>query len=104
MSFVEIASVSELSAGRMKPAKVNGKSVLLANLSGSYFAIGNICTHMGCSLTNGTLNGEVVECQCHGSRFNVKTGKVVGGPAAVDEPSFSVKVVNGKILVSIPEE
>jgi nitrite reductase/ring-hydroxylating ferredoxin subunit len=99
MSFVSVASISDLKPNQMKPINANGNPILLVNLEGTFYAIGNRCTHMQCALTNGELKGEIVQCQCHGSRFNVKTGKVVGGPAALSEPNYDVKVENGHILV-----
>jgi nitrite reductase/ring-hydroxylating ferredoxin subunit len=94
----------DLKPNQMKLVKVNGKPVLLANLDGRYYAIGNKCTHMGCTLTNGELKGEVVQCPCHGSRFNVKTGKVVGGPAAIPEPKYFVKVETVQVFIEYKQE
>lgn len=100
MAFVNVASASELNPDEMMAVNVNGKAVLLVNLNGAYYAIGNICTHMGCPLSKGTLKGETVECVCHGSTFALKTGKVVRGPAEKSELKYEVKVENGKILIS----
>ena len=99
MALVNVASTSDLKPNQMKPVNVNGKPILLANINGEYYAIGNKCTHMQCTLTNGELKGEVVQCPCHGSRFNVKTGAVVGGPAALPETKYKVKVVNGQVQI-----
>ncbi len=100
MTLVTVASASDLKPDEMKAVNVNGKPVLLANLNGTYYAIGNICTHMGCPLSKGTLKGENVECICHGSVFDLKTGKVVRGPAEKPEPKYEVKVENGKVLIN----
>jgi nitrite reductase/ring-hydroxylating ferredoxin subunit len=100
MALVSVASTSELKPDEMMAVNVKGKPVLLVNLKGEFFAIGNICTHMGCPLSKGTLKGETVECVCHGSMFDLKTGKVVRGPADKAEPKHEVKVENGKILIS----
>jgi 3-phenylpropionate/trans-cinnamate dioxygenase ferredoxin subunit len=78
-----------------------GKSVLVANLAGKYYATGNVCTHMGCTLSNGTLKEGNVECPCHGSVFDVKTGKVVKGPAKKPEPTFQVKVEGDDLMISV---
>jgi 3-phenylpropionate/trans-cinnamate dioxygenase ferredoxin subunit len=99
MTFVNVASTSELKPDEMKAVNVNGKPVLLVNLNGTYYAIGNTCTHMSCPLSKGTLKGETIECVCHGSTFDLKTGKVVRGPADKPEQKYEVKVENGKILV-----
>jgi nitrite reductase/ring-hydroxylating ferredoxin subunit len=100
MGLVSVASASELKPQEMMAANAEGKPVLLVNLNGTYYAIGNICTHRGCPLSKGTLKGETVECVCHGSEFDLKSGKVVRGPAEEPEPTYEVRVENGKILIS----
>jgi nitrite reductase/ring-hydroxylating ferredoxin subunit len=101
MAFTSVASTVDFQPNQMKAVKAGGKSVLLANIDGAYYAIGNICMHMQCTLTNGKLKGEIVECPCHGSQYNVKTGAVVRGPALKPEPKYDVKTENGQILVSV---
>ena len=100
MEFVKVASAADLKPNEMKAVNANGKPVLLANLEGNYYAIGNKCMHMGCTLTNGKLKGEIVECPCHGSQYDVKTGAVVRGPALKPEPKYEVKVENGQVMVN----
>ncbi len=101
MGFLDVASTKDLPLGKMKGVKAGGKPVLLVNLSGTYYAIGNVCTHMGCSLSTGKLEGENVQCPCHGSVFNVKTGKVVSSPATKPEPPYQVKVEGDRISINI---
>ena len=101
MDFVKAALKKEIPAGKMKPVEVAGVSVLLANVIGEYYAIGNKCTHRGCKLSNGVLEGETVKCPCHKSVFNIKSGEVVHGPASKPEPKFAVKVEKEQILVSV---
>jgi nitrite reductase/ring-hydroxylating ferredoxin subunit len=93
-------STKDLPPGSMTQVVVNGKSILLANINGRFYAIGNVCTHMGCSLTDGTLTGYLIECPCHGSTFNVTTGTLVKGPAAKPEPVFQVAVSGDKISIA----
>jgi nitrite reductase/ring-hydroxylating ferredoxin subunit len=87
----------------MKPALAGFTQVLLVNVNGTYYAIGNKCTHMECLLSNGVLKGNQVTCACHASTFDVKTGKVLQGPAFTPEPPFSVVVREGKVFVDIPD-
>ncbi len=99
--FFTVVSVADLEPDQMKGIKVDGKEILLVNLNGDYYAIGNICTHKRCPLSAGTVKGENVECICHGSTFDIKTGRVVGGPAEKPEPKYDVKVENGNVLISL---
>jgi nitrite reductase/ring-hydroxylating ferredoxin subunit len=87
--------------GKMKAVDVAGVSVLLANIAGEYYAIGNKCTHRSCKLSSGVFEGETVKCPCHKSVFNIKTGEVVHGPAAKPVPKYAVKVEEEQILVIV---
>ncbi len=99
MGFVKVVSKEEVPAGQMKLIEVNGTPVLLANVAGEYYAIGNKCTRRSCKLSSGTLEGDTVRCSCHGPKFNVKTGEVVHGPAAKPEPKYTVKVEKDQVSV-----
>jgi nitrite reductase/ring-hydroxylating ferredoxin subunit len=91
----------DLASGTMKAVTAGNTEILVANIDGRIYAIGNTCTHQGCNLSRGSLEGSVVRCACHGSAFDMKTGAVVNGPAEKPEPSWNVVVVDGDIVVTI---
>lgn len=88
----KVALVEDLPSGKMMGFTNDNKEFLVVNLKGKYYAICNNCMHKGCKLSSGTLNGNNIECPYHGSIFNVKTGKVVKGPAKKSESTFKIKV------------
>jgi nitrite reductase/ring-hydroxylating ferredoxin subunit len=94
-------SINDVKPGEMKQGKVDGKRVLIVNLNGKFYAIGDVCMHMGCSLSNGALNGETVICPCHGSTYNVRTGNIVRGPTTKPEPTFEVKADGDKLFLKV---
>jgi len=85
----------------MVGSRAGGKDVLVANVDGQYYAIGNVCTHMGCTVSDGVLTGANVECPCHGSTFDVRTGAVVRGPATRPEPSYRVEVSGDRLSIAV---
>ena len=108
MEFVRVADKAELPANQMMLVVVGGKDVLLANVDGSYYAIANKCTHLGGSLAKGVLEGSIVTCPRHGSRFDVKTGRAIAGAKigfikmnVKDEESYTVKIEGTDIFVGI---
>ncbi|HKZ45129.1 MAG TPA: Rieske (2Fe-2S) protein [archaeon] len=101
MGFVKIASVKDMKPGNLIAINEGGKDVLAVNLDGKYYAIGNICTHKGCKLSKGKLKGESIQCPCHGSVFDVKSGRVLKGPAVQPQPIFQVKIENNEVLVKV---
>jgi len=108
MEFIRVADKAELPANKMILVVVGGKEVLLANIDGSYYAIANKCTHLGGSLTKGSLEGSIVTCPRHGARFDVKTGQAIADAkigfikmGVKDEESYSVKVEGTDIFVGM---
>ena len=106
MGFVKVVETPEIPAGKMKMAMLEGKEILIANVNGNYFAIGDICTHAGGDLSKGSLEGNIVTCPKHGSKFDVTTGKVVSGPKILfmhpkisDEALYEVKVQGKDVLL-----
>jgi len=97
--FVKVAETTEVPPGNMKKVTVDGKEILAANVEGTYYAIGNKCTHRGGDLSKGSLSGKLVKCPRHGAKFNVTTGEVVAGPATKSEPTLEVKVEGKNILL-----
>lgn len=65
--------------------------VLLVRDGDSIHAIHDRCSHRGCSLASGRVDGHVVSCRCHGSRFDLRDGTVIAGPAGYAQPVFEVR-------------
>jgi nitrite reductase/ring-hydroxylating ferredoxin subunit len=101
--FVKVGETKDIQAAHMKAVEVAGENICLANVDGKYYAIGNICTHVGGPLDQGTLEGYEVECPWHGSKFDVRTGEPTKPPARSSEPAYEVKVEGDNILLRKPK-
>jgi nitrite reductase/ring-hydroxylating ferredoxin subunit len=99
MVVKKIGPAQELAYNTMKGVEIEGKQILVVKLAETFFAIGDKCTHRGCKLSSGKLDGETVRCPCHGSVFNVRTGEVVKGPAKRPVLSYTVTVENGELSI-----
>jgi nitrite reductase/ring-hydroxylating ferredoxin subunit len=97
--YVKVAEGKEIQPLTMKAVEVNGEKICLANIEGKYYAIGNVCTHLGGPLAQGKLEGYEVQCPWHGSRFDIRTGNVVRPPALRSEPAYEIKVEDDNVLV-----
>ncbi|WP_322044835.1 Rieske (2Fe-2S) protein [Paraburkholderia sp. J67] len=78
-SGVAICAVSEVAEGQRKLVFVEGRSVVVFRIEGQWRAIENSCPHNGASLAGGRLDGAVLSCPAHGLRFDLRTGRAVGG-------------------------
>jgi 3-phenylpropionate/trans-cinnamate dioxygenase ferredoxin subunit len=104
IEYVEIAPISELPNGERLFVEVGGKALVIFNIAGQYFAIGDVCSHDDGPLGDGDLEGFNIVCPRHGGEFDVQTGKAVQMPAVVDIPAYPVQVVGAMIQVGIPKE
>ncbi len=96
--FTPVLDESQLDGTSMHRVDAGGEAVLVTrSTSGEICAIANTCSHLGGPLADGQREGDVVVCPWHGSRFDVCTGDVVGGPAVFPQPSFEARTRAGKI-------
>ncbi len=100
-SFVKVAARSEIPDGAGKSVEVEGRRIAIFNLAGTFYAIDDECTHAGGPLSEGTIDGEEIECPWHHGRFKVKTGAVVGPPPMDDVASYNVRVSGDDVEVEI---
>ncbi len=108
MSYVSVAETSDVPVGSKKVIAIRGKEILITNVNGNFYAIGNRCPHEGVELSKGPLEGNLIVCPRHKAKFDVTTGKVVHRPKYLfyelkvgDTPSYEVKVEGNSIMLKI---
>ena len=100
--FVTVAKVSEVEPGQLKHIELDdGTQVCLANVDGSFYAIGGECTHSGGPLGEGELDGTTITCPWHSGEFDVTTGEVQGPPPDDPEPKYQVRVEGDEVQVAV---
>ncbi len=100
-AFIKAASTGDLAPGQAKRVEVQGRTIALFNLGGTYHAIDDTCPHRGGPLSEGQVEGQVVTCPWHGAKFDVSTGSVTGPPAQRGVTSFRVRVTGSDIEVEV---
>ena len=98
---LKVAEVGELKAGECKTVGVDGQTLALFNVDGTFYAIDNTCSHVGGPLGDGALIGNEVTCPLHGAQFDVTCGKALSGPARGDVKSFPVSLEGDDVLVEL---
>jgi 3-phenylpropionate/trans-cinnamate dioxygenase ferredoxin component len=99
--LVRIGNSNAVSAGQMRVFDVAGTKVDVANADGHLYGFDDTCTHLGCSLAMGKLDGTTVTCRCHGSQFDVTSGAVIRGPAARPVRTRLVQVEGEALLAEV---
>ena len=99
--FMNVGKSDEVGEGSAMGFDLGGVPVGVARVGGRLFAFGDICTHRQCNLAmGGEIEGTTIECECHGSIFDMATGEVVQGPATDPIQIYGVEESDGEIRVS----
>jgi nitrite reductase/ring-hydroxylating ferredoxin subunit len=93
------AGASDLQDRQPLRVVVDDTPVLLLREGEELFAIHDRCSHRGCSLSEGSLEGDEIVCGCHGSRFDRRDGSVRQGPATAPQPAFEVRVRDERVEI-----
>jgi nitrite reductase/ring-hydroxylating ferredoxin subunit len=101
MAFTRVAAMAEVPPGRAKQVTVNNRTIGVFNVAGTFYAIEDICTHRGGTLSEGDCQGTEVTCPWHGARFDLTTGAVLSPPASRGVVAFKVQVVGDEIQVEV---
>ena len=72
---------------------------LLRDDDGAVWALNNTCTHAEASLAEGWVEGGLVECPLHASKFCLKNGEVQGLPATRNTCPHRVEVRDGEVYL-----
>ncbi|TMD15542.1 MAG: Rieske 2Fe-2S domain-containing protein [Chloroflexi bacterium] len=101
MDYVKVGTRDDFPEGEMRRVESEGLPVVIVRQKGLLRAMGAVCAHAGGPLDEGKLEGEVVTCPWHGSRFRFGDGRVVGGPATFDQPPLVVRERGGIVEVKL---
>jgi 3-phenylpropionate/trans-cinnamate dioxygenase ferredoxin subunit len=103
LEYIEIAPADQIPSGERLFVELGGKSIVLFNLAGKLFAIGDVCSHDNGPVGDGEIEENEIICPRHGARFDIRTGKATSLPAVVDIPSYPVRKKDGMIEIGIPK-
>jgi nitrite reductase/ring-hydroxylating ferredoxin subunit len=99
--YAPVCDEAELNGGKLVGVELGGEAVVVSRSeeSGEVCAIAATCSHMGGPLADGKRDGDTVVCPWHGSRFDLCTGAVEGGPAVYPQPRYEARVRAGKVEI-----
>jgi nitrite reductase/ring-hydroxylating ferredoxin subunit len=98
-----VGASTDFPEGELRRVDASGMAVLMVRRSGQLCAVSAVCSHAGGPLDEGTLDAPVVTCPWHGSKFDVRTGRVCGGPATFSLPALRVLEIDGQVSVELAQ-
>jgi nitrite reductase/ring-hydroxylating ferredoxin subunit/uncharacterized membrane protein len=100
--FTRVLAAAELPDGELRKVMVGQTPVLLVREGGVVRALADTCSHLGGPLSEGQLKDGTVICPWHGSRFALRDGCVVNGPATHPQPAMEARIRDGHIEIRMP--
>nr|AEH76924.1 Rieske 2Fe-2S family protein [Bradyrhizobium sp. JS329] len=103
--WVAVAGLADVPKGEIREVLFDGGVIAIAHTESGFFAFDNNCAHMGVSLAQGALCGDVVICPLHKWSYDLKTAVMTYPQAGRPFSVFPLKIVNDQLLVRrFPEE
>lgn len=100
-NWIKVATVSEFSPNTTRYiTTADNISILITNIDDQFYAIENLCTHDGGTLSEGHLENDEIVCPRHGAHFCVRNGAAMSPPAYEDVATFNTRIVDGMVEVS----
>ena len=103
IEFHAVATTAEVTEDEPKAVSIGRMDIGLYKLDGEFYAIDDICTHDGGTLSDGPHEGCEIACPRHGAKFDLRNGKALSMPATQDTVSHQVKVEDGSIRIRLNE-
>jgi len=97
-----LCSTSEVPEGGALKVEAHGLVLAVFNLGGRFFVTDDACTHGPGSLSEGEVDGEIVECNFHNGAFHIPTGRVEAPPCMVPLRTYAVQLIDGKVCIEPP--
>ncbi|HTJ94035.1 MAG TPA: non-heme iron oxygenase ferredoxin subunit [Pararobbsia sp.] len=99
---VGLCKLSDVDPGKAIKVETQGLTLAVFNVDGEYLVTDDTCTHGPGSLSEGCIEGDVVECDFHNGAFNIRTGAVVAAPCMIPLKTYKAYVENGEIGIELP--
>jgi nitrite reductase/ring-hydroxylating ferredoxin subunit len=98
---IELCSADEVAVGTALKVEREGLVLAVFNVDGEFYVLDDLCTHGPGSLSEGYIEGDVVECNFHNGQFNIRTGEVVMPPCMIPAKTYPTTVENGKVVIEV---
>ncbi len=101
VEYHAVAKTGDLDDEEVMGVSVNGKDIALYRIEGEFYATDGICTHEYVGLSDGYVEGDIIECPMHGGKFEIKTGKPANAPVTVGLKTYKVKIDGDTVYIGI---
>jgi 3-phenylpropionate/trans-cinnamate dioxygenase ferredoxin subunit len=96
-----LCAVTELADSQAIRVELDQLDVAVVRVGDEIFAMEDLCSHAEVPLSDGDVTGCTIECELHGSRFDLRSGKPTGPPATRPVPVYETSVIDGEVFADL---
>ena len=98
---IELCNAADVAPGTALKVETGELTLAVFNVDGEFYVLDDQCTHGPGSLSEGYIEGDVVECNFHNGQFNIRTGEVVSPPCMVPIKTYPVALIEGRVTIEL---
>lgn len=98
---LDLCAAADVAPGTALKVEIEDLALAVFNVAGEFFVTDDLCTHGPGSLSEGYIEGDIVECNFHNGQFNIRTGEVVSPPCMVPIKTYPVALIEGKVTIEL---
>jgi biphenyl 2,3-dioxygenase ferredoxin component len=98
---LDLCAAAEVAPGAALKVEIGDLALAVFNVAGEFCVTDDLCTHGPGSLSEGYIDGDIVECNFHNGQFNIRTGEVISPPCMVPVKTYPVAVIEGRVTIEL---
>src|ERR1700681_2519385 len=98
---LELCNTADVTPGTALKVEIGDLTLAVFNVDGEFYVLDDLCTHGPGSLSEGYIEGDIVECNFHNGQFNIRPGEVVLPPCMTPAKTYPATVENGKVVIEV---
>ena len=100
-NWVKACAAEDIPPFEGRRIKIEGSYVGVFHTGEGFYAIGDVCPHLGGPLSDGIVAGTEVSCPLHNRRVALKSGEMAGGDLSCRVPTFPVEVRGSMVYLDV---
>ena len=100
-SRIDLCSVDDVEPGTPIKVEAGGLTLAVYQVDGEIYVTDDACTHGPGSLSEGYLDGHIIECDFHNGAFDIRSGEVVAPPCMIPLRTYKTVTENGRVIIEV---
>ena len=100
-SRIDLCAINDVEQGAVLKVEAGDLTLAVYLVDGEFFVTDDLCTHGPGSLSEGYLDGHIIECDFHNGAFDIRTGEVVAPPCMIPLKTYKTVTENGRVIIEV---